>query len=94
MTVRDTMERKLIEGLAPSHLEIIDDSHRHAGHGGHHSDGESHFTVQIVSAAFDGKGRVARQQMVYGILAGELRERVHALSLITLTPDEAQRRAG
>ncbi|HVI52962.1 MAG TPA: BolA family protein [Candidatus Sulfotelmatobacter sp.] len=94
MTVRDTMERKLTEGLSPSHLEIIDDSHRHAGHAGSRPDGESHFTVQIVSAAFEGKGRVARQQMVYGILAEELRERVHALSLTTLTPGEAQLRTG
>jgi len=89
MTVKDTMERKLVEGLAPSHLEIIDDSHRHAGHGGSRPDGESHFTVQIVSAAFEGKGRVARQQLVYGLLADEMRERVHALSLTTQTPDEA-----
>ena len=92
MTVRDTMERKLIEGLAPSRLEIIDDSHRHVGHAGSRPDGESHFTVQIVAAAFEGKGQVARQRLVYALLAEELRERVHALSLATLTPGEAARR--
>ena len=92
MIVRTQMERKLIEALAPTRLDITDDSHRHAGHGGHHPEGESHFSVQIVSAAFDGKGQVARQRMVYALLAEELRDRVHALALTTLTPDEDARR--
>ncbi|WP_142848894.1 BolA family transcriptional regulator [Telmatospirillum sp. J64-1] len=90
MRVADTMKKKLTEALAPVRLDIIDESHHHAGHGGAHPDGESHFRIEIVSNAFAGKNRVARQRLVYDILAEELRARVHALSLATLTPEEEQ----
>lgn len=88
---RDRIERKLTAALNPLHLAINDESHRHAGHAGAHPDGggETHFNVKIVSAAFDGENRVSRQRRVYAILTDELNERVHALSLTTLTPDEA-----
>jgi len=89
MVIRQRMETKLRAALQPVRLDIIDDSHRHAGHGGAHPEGESHFHIQIVSAAFTGKSRVARQRLVYEVLAEELRERVHALTLETLSPDEA-----
>lgn len=89
MIIRQRMETKLREALQPERLDIIDESQRHAGHGGAHPEGESHFRIQIVSAAFAGKSRVARQRLVYDVLAEELRERVHALSLETLSPDEA-----
>ena len=88
MTVADTIRRKLTERFAPVRLEIVDESHRHAGHAGAHPGGESHFAVTIVSAAFTGLNRVARQRLVYAALADELATRVHALSLHTLAPDE------
>ena len=88
MKVRAAIERKLREGLAPVRLDIIDESHRHAGHGGHHPEGESHFRLEIVAAAFQGKSRVDRQRLVNALLAEELKTRVHALSMTTLTPDE------
>lgn len=88
MAMRTTIERKLTEGLAPTRLAVIDDSGRHVGHAGAHPEGESHFRVEIVSPAFAGKSRVERQRMVYGLLAEELRERVHALQLSALAPDE------
>lgn len=88
MLVATAMKEKLTRDLAPVRLDIIDDSHRHAGHSGAHPQGESHFTVTVVSAAFEGKSRVDRQRMVYGALADELAERIHALSLKTLTPAE------
>lgn len=91
------IERKLTDALAPEHLTIEDDSHRHAGHAGVHPDGgaETHFNVEIISQGFEGQNRVARQRQVYELLADELRGRVHALSLVTLTPEEAsKRRAG
>ncbi|HIJ63444.1 MAG TPA: BolA family transcriptional regulator [Rhodospirillaceae bacterium] len=88
MSVKDIIEGKLVAGLSPSRLAITDDSHRHEGHGGHHPDGESHFSIEIVSPQFAGKSRVDRQRMVYGILAEELRGRVHALALTTLAPGE------
>ncbi|EWY37366.1 BolA family transcriptional regulator [Skermanella stibiiresistens SB22] len=79
------MRAKLTEALRPSRLEIEDDSRRHAGHAGAGAEGETHFNIIIVSDAFEGKSRVARQRQVYDIVADELRERVHALSLKTLT---------
>ena len=92
MTVADTMARKLAARFAPTCLEIVDDSHRHVGHAGHPGGagqgGETHFTVTLVSAAFAGIGRVARQRLVYETLAEELAGSVHALSLTTLAPGE------
>jgi len=91
MQIADRMRRKIEEALAPAQLEIIDDSHRHAGHAGHDGHGESHFRVLVVSDAFAGKSRVERQRLVYDLLAAELQDRVHALSLTTRTPEEAER---
>ncbi|MBM3524062.1 MAG: BolA family transcriptional regulator [Alphaproteobacteria bacterium] len=89
--VADRMRRKLEAAFTPARLEIVDDSHRHAGHAGARPEGETHFNVTIVSAAFAGIGRVERQRKVYAALADELRDRVHALQLRTLAPDEALR---
>ncbi|MBV9828638.1 MAG: BolA family transcriptional regulator [Alphaproteobacteria bacterium] len=82
------MRAKLSEKLAPTRIDIVDDSHRHAGHSGARPEGETHFTVTVVSEVFAGMTRVARQRVVYRILADELAGRVHALSLSTLTPAE------
>jgi BolA protein len=82
------MRDKLNAAFAPQRLQIVDESHQHAGHAGARPEGETHFNVEIVSAAFAGRSRVERQRLVYGTLAEELRERVHALALKTLTPDE------
>lgn len=88
MQMRGRIEEKLTAALAPSRLAVIDESHRHAGHSGSRDTGETHFRVEIVSVAFEGKGRVARQRMINDLLAEELRTGVHALSLVTLTPTE------
>jgi len=80
---------KLVAALSPSSLTIEDESAKHAGHAGAREGGETHFRVRIVSASFSGLNRVARQRLVYAAVAEELAERVHALSLTTLTPDEA-----
>lgn len=88
MTVAETIARKLTDRFAPARLDIVDDSARHAGHAGARPGGETHFTVTVVSAAFAGLGRVARQRLVYETLAAELTGGVHALALRTLTPDE------
>jgi BolA family transcriptional regulator, general stress-responsive regulator len=88
VTVAATIRRKLTDRLAPTRVEIFDDSHRHAGHAGARPEGETHFAVTIVAAAFAGLSRVARQRLVYETLAEELATRVHALSLQTLTPSE------
>jgi BolA family transcriptional regulator, general stress-responsive regulator len=91
MGVADTIRAKLIERFTPIRLEISDESHRHGGHVGARPEGETHFSVTIVSAAFFGQSRVVRQRLVYQTLAAELATRVHALSLTTLVPDEDKR---
>jgi BolA family transcriptional regulator, general stress-responsive regulator len=92
MTVADTMARKLTDRFAPTRLDIVDDSARHAGHAGHSGGAgqgaETHFNVTLVSAVFAGMGRVARQRLVYEALAEELAGGVHALALTTLAPGE------
>lgn len=72
---------KLEAGLAPEYLEVRNDSHKHAGHQGSPNTGASHFHVTIRSAAFTGLNRLARQRLVYQILAEELKGGVHALSV-------------
>ncbi len=89
MMVAEAIKLKLGRGLAPSYLEVIDQSHIHAGHAGARSQGESHFAVNVVSAAFIGKSRIERQRMVYDLLAEEIADGLHALSLRTLTPEES-----
>ncbi|HUO12689.1 MAG TPA: BolA family protein [Caulobacteraceae bacterium] len=89
--VAAALERKLTEAFAPSRLEIVDDSHRHAGHADARDGGESHFNVVIEASAFEGLGRVARQRMVNAALAEELAGPVHALSIKALTPGEVER---
>jgi BolA protein len=91
MSVAETIRQKLTARFAPVRLEIEDESQRHAGHAGARPEGETHFSVTIVSAVFIGESRVARQRLVYQTLAAELATRVHALSLTTLTPDEGTR---
>ncbi len=81
---------KLTQGLAPQALEIIDDSDKHAGHAGHKPGGGTHYSVHITSSAFSGLGRVARQRLVYGLLAEEMAQGLHALALSTSAPDEAK----
>jgi len=88
MRVADRIRSKLTAALQPTRLEIRDDSHRHAGHQGARPEGETHFHLEIVSAAFAGEGRIARQRKVYRLLDEELNGPVHALALTTLTPEE------
>lgn len=88
MTYADRIRRKMTDGLAPVRLDLVDQSHRHAGHAGAAPGGETHFDLVVVSAAFAGLSRVARQRRVHELLADELSERVHALSIRAMTPDE------
>jgi len=94
MRVADRIADKLHQRFAPAEVRVIDDSARHHGHAGAREGGESHFKVEIVSAAFAGQSRVARQRLVYQALAEELAGPVHALELKTLTPDEAAAATG
>ena len=84
----ERIRRALEAGLAPLRIEVVDDSGRHAGHAGARAEGETHYAVTIVAAAFSGQSRVNRQRQVYGLLAEEFRTGLHALQLTTLAPDE------
>ena len=87
--VAEAIRLKLERAFRPVTLIVEDESARHASHAGAREGGESHFRVRIVSAAFAGLSRVERQRRVYDVLSAELAAGVHALALITLTPDEA-----
>jgi BolA family transcriptional regulator, general stress-responsive regulator len=80
--------RRRLDSLRPTKVELIDDSEKHRGHGGHNPAGESHFTLIIESAAFEGKSRVERQRMVHSALGDLVGERVHALSIRAKAPGE------
>lgn len=90
MRMADRIRAKLAEALEAARVEVIDESHLHAGHAGAREGGESHFRVLVVASTFTGKPRVERQRMVYAVLRDELAGPVHALALTTLTPDEAR----
>ena len=80
--------RRLTEALAPTQLQVIDDSEKHRGHAGHDERGESHFTVEIESPSFAGQTRIARQRAVNAALADLLAERVHALAIKARAPGD------
>jgi BolA family transcriptional regulator, general stress-responsive regulator len=86
MTVAQDIEVKLGEAFAPDSLNVIDESHLHAGHVGARPEGETHFRVEIVSAAFAEHSRVERQRLVYDVLRDELAGPVHALSVSATPP--------
>ncbi len=84
---RARIEAVLRERLAPLHLEVVDESHLHAGHAGARSGG-GHFRAVIVSPLFAGRSRVERQRLVYAALEAEMGAEIHALSMQTLAPDQ------
>ena len=88
MSVEDQIRKKLTRALAPVALEVVNDSHRHAGHAGSPGTVQSHFTVKVVSEVFAGKSRIERHRMVNQVLAAELAGTVHALAIDARAPDE------
>lgn len=79
---------RLTDQLAPSSLQVINDSHHHAGHMGDDGTGESHFTVIVESDRFVGLNRVQRQRLVNQALADLLSSRIHALAIRARAPGE------
>ena len=78
----------LEQALQPSALEVVDESHKHAGHAGAR-DGRGHFAVSIVSEAFAGLAPLARHRRVYAALGEMMQTDIHALSVRARTPAEA-----
>lgn len=82
--IRDALQQK----LAPLHIFVEDDSHRHAGHAGAR-DGRGHFNVHVVSSAFEGQSALARHRAVYAAVGDMMETDIHALSIKAHTPAEA-----
>ncbi len=81
--------RAALQALEPSHLEIIDESHKHAGHEGAR-DGRGHFALDIVSEAFAGLAPLVRHRHVYQAMGEMMQTDIHALSIRARTPAEAR----
>ena len=88
MYIYNLIKSKIEKELAPTKLEIIDESHKHQGHSGHHGGGETHFRMIIVANKFIGLSKIERQKLVHQILKDELKEKIHALSFKALTEQE------
>jgi BolA family transcriptional regulator, general stress-responsive regulator len=80
MPVKDEIEARLIAAFRPERLEVMNDSHRHAGHSGDDGTGESHFSILLRSDILAPMTRVARHRAVHAAL-GDLNTRVHAIAL-------------
>jgi BolA protein len=88
MARRDLIAEKLTKAFAPVRLDVVDESHQHAGHAGHREGGETHFRVYIVAEVFRGKSRLGRHRMINATLVGELEGGVHALAIHASAPGE------
>ncbi len=87
-SLQDQIRSVLEKEFKPLALEITDDSARHQGHTGVRESGGSHFRLLLVSKHFKGMSPVQKHREVYGVLAGLMREGIHALQMEVLTPDE------
>ena len=85
------LEEGLREAFDPVSLEIINESHLHAGHGHHDGTGESHLRIRIVSQAFEPMSRVERHRAINAVAAQALAQGLHALAIDAKTPAEAGR---
>ena len=86
--VHSEIEKRLTAELAPVSLNVINDSASHHGHAGDDGSGESHFTVEIESAAFEGQSRLNRQRMVNKALGDMMQAKVHAMVIKAMAPGE------
>jgi BolA family transcriptional regulator, general stress-responsive regulator len=89
----DMIRDRLSAALAPTSLQVVDDSHLHVGHAGAEG-GRGHYRVAIVSMQFAGLRSIARHQLVYRALGDLMQTDIHALSIRAMTPDEAALNGG
>jgi len=82
-----TRMRVRLSILEPVSLNIIDESHKHAGHAGARNGG-GHYVLNITSAQFVGKSTVTRHRMIYSALGEMMEQEIHALTILAVTPDE------
>lgn len=84
----ERIARRLRDALAPTHLEIVDQSQAHAGHPGALESGGGHFSATIVSPSFEGISLVARHRRVYEALGDLMKTDIHAFSMKVMAPSE------
>ncbi len=80
MNMQERINTKLEEGFSPISLNVMNESHLHAGHAGDDGSGESHFRIEIESKSFNGVSRVVRERMIHDALSEEIKI-IHALSI-------------
>jgi len=90
MNIETFIKQAVEEGLEPLSYTLVNESAKHHGHAGDDGSGQTHFHLTVVSPVFEGKTRVARQRLVYGVLGEAFAQGLHALSLTLLTPLEKQ----
>ena len=88
MTLKELISATLRERLHPISLSVVDESHQHIGHAGWREGGETHFSIDIVSAAFAGKSRVERHRLVNGAVNEAFQRGLHALAIRARAPGE------
>lgn len=88
-TRADRIILALEAALEPERLEVVDESHLHAGHSGWREGGETHYRIDVIATRFQGRSRVERHRMVNAAVAAEFDSGLHALAIAAKTPEEA-----
>ncbi len=88
MSLEQSMREILMIALEPTRLDVVNESHLHAGHAGSPGTGESHFRLLVVSGLFEGRSRLERHRMVNEALADFLKNKIHALAIKAFAPGE------
>jgi len=88
MTMKELIEKGLRDALQPRLLDIVDESHLHAGHAGAREGGESHYRLNVVADAFSGKSRVERHRLVNDALKPAFQRGLHAVAIKANAPGE------
>ncbi|MBN8522226.1 MAG: BolA family transcriptional regulator [Alphaproteobacteria bacterium] len=88
MALAEEIKTRVIEAMAPEVIEVINESHKHAGHAGDNGTGESHFRIIVVSARFENCARLARHRMINEALEPVFKKGLHALSIQAFSPSE------
>lgn len=83
-----TIRERLQAALAPEHIDIVDESHKHAGHAGARESGGGHFNVTVVTESFRNQSPIQRHRLIYAAVEDLMPHEIHALSIRALTPEE------
>ena len=81
MTLEDEIRTAITNGLSPAALEVINESHKHAGHAGDDGSGESHWRIVIKASPLDDMSRIARHRAIHSALGQDIIGRIHALAI-------------